>query len=848
MIIPEENSSLNEILNAAYMPLFDDISASAIQVTSELSSYSETDIPILAILLYPDTSNDWQPVWVTESISGFVENLTRRFQRPFTQNLYNFKGYTIQKLFISNRTLFTIDLGSFTLVSESSRAIEDMIRSYHGEMDRLVLTEVQVQPGSFVMNTPNLERWVEQMAQISYRPMLLNSFAGAGPFSARLAENNPDGSLLWKLQGTMEPEDEKSALIRGISGPASEMQLDRFISANTSAFSIFRLEPRMVPPSENEPVSELDQYLAESSDTFREIASTLNDEVAFVTFAESGFMSSSEFLFLRSLDEPAELRRILNNLVSEDLIQALDDNYIVHSSWLGKLFGSDLSTVSNFYLAIHGNTLAISRSNGIVESVGTDHDGRRVVFYDDHYIDIRENLPEKISSFTYVDGPAFNNYIQPWLYPQNYFGALSSSIEILAITTSRENENADLDIEIASYARERTEAPFRERWVYPLGSDMTGTPVLANIGGSARDEIVFATSNGTVYAIAADGTIVTQASTSTDMPVGSPVVYDWYGNNQNVIMQAAGNKIYAWNETGSVLPNFPVELSEDITTPLQVADITRNGVAEMIVATADRNIHILNSRGDNISGWPQTANSLIRSKPLITEMNQLRSVFAFAENALHGWHINGSRRDGFPVFIESQYNGSPVIHDNHILGAASDGNLYATGTGAVFADSLAGSVTGDSLITKSLNISNSSLNRSPLVFNEMIRVDEELVREDLILTQSSNGSILIVNTDGKLRFTQSMGQPGSDDVSPVILDINNNNRKEVVSLAGSGRLFAWDLISGQRVHDLPTSGMQHPIYYDMNRDGNMEIIAQTREGLRVWTVFRNQLQPVSQSN
>lgn len=837
LIVPGENSSFNDALNAPYMPLFEDVSSSAIQLTGELLEGSSIDIPLLAILLYPDTSNEWQPVWITESISGLVNNLTRRFQQPFAQNQYHFMGYTIEKLFMSNRVFYVLEHGPYMFVSESSLAIEDMLRTLHNQIQPMNLSPEQVLPGSYVLNTPNLDRWVEQLAQVTYRPLLINIFSGSGPVSTRLTQNNPDERVLWNLRGEMTVDRNPSALIRSISAPSREFQLDRFISTNTAAFSIFQFEPRMVPPDE-EPEGPLDQYFADNRSEFREMASLLNNEVAFVAFAESGFMSSSEFLFLRRLNEPTAFRSMLNRLSTEGLIQRDGSIYIANSRWLGRLIGSDLSPINNFYLGIHGNTAAISRSRNLTESVGVDHDRRRVVYYDDHYISIRENLPVELSSFTFVDTPNFNSFIQPWLYPQNYLGALSSNLELLTITTSRDDETSPVEVNISSFVRETRDVPFIERWVFPFTSDITGTPVLANIGGSAREEIVYAVTDGTVYAVASDGTIITQASTSPDTPVGSPVVYDWYGNNQNVILQAAGNKIYAWNEAGSLLPNFPVELSENITTPLQVQDVTRNGVAEIIVATSDRNVHILDARGNNISGWPQSANSIIRSKPLVVQLGAQRTLFAFAENGLHGWNINGLRRAGFPVFIEAQYNGSPVMYNNHLIGAASDGNIYATGTTELFADSLVAAATGDSLITQSLNLSNNSLNRTPAIYNEMIRVDGELVREDLILVQSGNGSVMIFNTEGALRFSQNMGQPGSEHFSPLITDINGNNRRDVVSLANFGRLYAWDLISGNRIYELPTSGMRYPLFFDLNRDGNTEIIAQTREGLRTWTIFR----------
>src|SRR5690625_13894 len=840
LIVPEENRALSDFLEEPYMPLFDDISASAGQVTGDLATYVQgTDIPLLAILLYPDTSNEWQPVWVAGTDNGVVEMLAQQLERPFAQNWYEFNDHTIHVIRISGRTFYVAGLDTYTLISESSLGIEDFLRTRNGMIPALELTEGQLRPGSFIINAPNLERWVEQLVQITLRPGLAGTFEGARPLALSLHGQPADEHLFWRLQGEMPLEEDLSPCTTLFRSPADEMILDRYISTNASAFSIFRLEPRRIPaPEPDGPIGELDQYLDRNSELYSLLSSSLESEVAFAAFAESGFMSSSEVLFLRRLSDPGALRRVMNQLAEEGLVLVEGNSWYLHSRRLGKLLGSDLSPFTSFYLSINGPTLALSRSRGLVETVGADSDRRRTYFYDDDYLTIRNSLPERVSSFTYVQAPEFGNYLQPWLYPQNYIQALTSSLDILTITTARESELEPLKVDFASFAKDETEVPYRERWILPIQSELNGTPLLADISGNNRPDVVFTTVDGGVHAIATDGSTVTEVSTGQDSPVGPPLVYDWYGNNQRVIMQAAGNKIYAWNASGSPLPNFPVILREEITTPLHVADVTRDGVAEMIVATADRQVHILDARGDAISGWPRTANSQIQAPPLLAEVDGQRSIFVFAENGLHSWHVNGQRRSGYPVFIESRFNGSPVAHDNRLLGSAADGNLYAIGTTPLFADSLV-TATGDSLITQALNISNSNISHSPAIYNEMIRVDEQLVREDLILLQDDNGAVQIYSSQGHLRFSQSMGQPGSGEVPPLILDIDNNGRSDVLSLAASGRLYSWDLISGTRKFNLPTSGMHYPLVVDLDGDGDMEIITQTREGLRTWTIYQS---------
>ena len=106
------------------------------------------------------------------------------------------------------------------------------------------------------------------------------------------------------------------------------------------------------------------------------------------------------------------------------------------------------------------------------------------------------------------------------------------------------------------------------------------------------------------------------------------------------------------------------------------------------------------------------------------------------------------------------------------------------------------------------------------------------------MTQSTNGSVFLYNTEGKLRFTKSLGQPGSNTFVPQLADINSDRNQELLALAEFGRLFAWEILTEERLFGLPTSGMKYPVITDLNGDGQKELIAQTREGLRCWTIIK----------
>ncbi|MEX2352022.1 MAG: hypothetical protein WD529_06270 [Balneolaceae bacterium] len=841
VMIPQQEETIYSLLEAPYITLLEDLSSSSMQVTGELLTESDESIYVRAILLFPDTANEWKPVWVTETPAALLQWLAQRFHRPFAQNLYTFKGQDIHHLSLDNRSLFAVRHGSWTLFSESSFAIEEMIRTSSGELPSLQLQTRDIEPGTLIVNTSHLDRWVGQNAQVLYRPALTGSFQGGTPLGLKLNqtfEDSTEEAPLWKLEGLMEAPGDSSPLIRSISAESAPITLERYIPIPVATFSILQLPPRMVPPDQP-PSGELDQHLIDNRELWQRLATALGDEIAFAAFDESGLTTSSEFLFLRRAEDPETVTQILEQLREEEWIVSTGNIYHINSLLLGQLIGSDLSPITSFYLSVFDGVVAISRNRQITERAQTDFDRRNVVLYDPYYEGFRSQFPDEISSITYVDGERFHTYVQPWLFPLHKIGALTSRFDILLITTHRNTLSDPLAVSVSSFQRERELEPYRERWLYPLSApEISGEPVLTDLTGNGREEIVFSTPQGSVFAISADGSIVTQVSTGSDTPVGPPVVFDWYGNNQRVIMQAAGNRIYAWNLNGEMLPNFPVQAGEEITTPLQIIDVTRNGLAEMLFATADRRFHILDERGNPITGWPQTTNAVIRSRPLFQMLGSERTLIAFSENALHAWSVNGMRRDGFPLFTEARFNGSPIIYGEHILGAGSDGQLYAVGEQTLFADSLDSSVTGDSLIVQSLNVSNSPLNATPVVTNERVRTDdEEILQEDLILTQSANGSIFLINMEGSVRFTRSMAQPSSETSGPMTTDLNGNGQRDLVALAGFGRLFAWNLTTGERITDLPTTSMRFPVIRDLTRDGQMEIIAHTREGLRAWTIL-----------
>lgn len=837
-IIPvEPGMDIRNLLTEPYIPLLDDITPSAMQLTSSLiPDESSATFSLYAMLLYPDTSTDWQPVWIGQTSSGTIESLQNQYTRKYQQNNYRFQGQTVRKAFISDRILFFVEIDDFTIISESSLAIEDIIRTVNGNQPALSIPPTS-DFQNIIINTPQLSVFARHNSAITNRPLLQDIFKGAGPMSMNFLSGTEDRE--WEFSGSSNVGDPYSDFLRLLRSDPAPFQLHRYIPVNVAAFGLFRDQPGRFMPDSVSSVSPADDYLKENESAILSIKNSLGSEIAIALFSESGPASESEYLYLREINNAESLRNLLANMANNDLAISDEQTYFVNSTVMGKLMGSHLYPDSDFYIVIYDNVAAFATRKGLVESVGSDAERRRVMFYDDDYRNIMQSFESPLSAFFYADANQLGTYVQPWLYPQHYATPILNQFDQMVVATRFNTSASTLEFLVKNFERDETEEPYREQWVYPLNdAELTGKPVFANITGSERQEIIFSTNSGSVFAIAADGTTILQTSTSTDIPSGPPVVYDWYGNNQPVIMQAASNKIYAWNKSGDMLPNFPIELDEEITTPLTVQDVLANGVPEIVVATANRNLHLLNTRGLPVTGWPQSTNSIINSQPLIADFDGEKSIFAFSENTLHSWSLTGQRRDGFPVFLPSQINGSPTLAGSHLLGAGLDGDLYAIGSSALYTDTLSTNITSDSLIVESIQVSNSGLSGTPIFRSDlMIRSEAGLEREDIILLQSGNGSVFMYTLSGELLLTQNMGQPASSNSTPFFADINSDDRLDIVATASFGRIYAWDVLSGERHLELPTAAMNYPAVYDFDENGFAEVITQTREGLQSWTIF-----------
>lgn len=836
LIVPKEGVDLLNISQTEYASVLDDLTPSALQQVLSVDSAITQVVDLKALALYPATSTESQFLWISES-SQPLENWAPSFYEPFSQNFYAFSGIRIHKLSLNTFELFASQVDNWLIISQSSRTVESALRAYLG-LSKSMNIENEPTAGQLIINSEKLDHWVQQFVNVAYRPSVMGSFTGIEPLS--LTYTPSEGTTpAFQFSGEITLKDTSRApLIESLTSENKPVSLDRYIASNAASFAIMRLNPKLVPAQpESNVVSRIDSLLSSQTDTFRDLALTVDDEFAVVTFPESGLLASGEYLFLRKLQSVTTFRSMMNDFAEAGLVTKTGSSFYVNSAVIGELIGSELNPFSDFYLSFSRDVAVISKRRGLSESVESDRNRRRVIYYDETYSNARNELPSDLSGLVWTYSDQFFKFIEPYLMSGNVFNGLLGQYDITMMGFEKVENSNNVNFTFRSLTEEGSVQPYDELWVLPLdGDELTGTPVFADLVGSSTDEILVATESGEVQALAFDGTVVMTASTDGELPIGSPVIYDWYGNGQPIVMIGAGTKIFAWNEAGNLLPQFPIEIGERVSAPIVVTDVLRNGIPEIIVATENRKIHVIDGRGQNVRGWPQFTNSVVTQQPVFAQVDDAWSIWVYSQNILHSWLRSGGVRPGYPTFINASFTSKPTIFDNQILGSASDGYIYSIGQQPSFKDSLAISIQMDSISIKSLYATNSQLTGVSVEENVLLRDSTGFYRSDLYVTQSANGSVLLFNPDGELEVTHSLGQPASATYHPQVLDLNGDDSRELIALAEFGRLFAWEVLTDERIFNIPTSGMRFPVIADLNGDGLNELIAQTREGLRCWTI------------
>src|SRR5690554_5063760 len=97
LLVMEEGTKVSDVSEKKYFSYLSDLSSSPIQQMSSLGDNFPASLPLTVLALYPATSTESHLLWISEFQSKNFDKLASDYYEPFTQNNYQFYGYTIHR-------------------------------------------------------------------------------------------------------------------------------------------------------------------------------------------------------------------------------------------------------------------------------------------------------------------------------------------------------------------------------------------------------------------------------------------------------------------------------------------------------------------------------------------------------------------------------------------------------------------------------------------------------------------------------------------------------------------------------------------------------------------------------
>jgi hypothetical protein len=120
----------------------------------------------------------------------------------------------------------------------------------------------------------------------------------------------------------------------------------------------------------------------------------------------------------------------------------------------------------------------------------------------------------------------------------------------------------------------------------------------------------------------------------------TPIVCDLNKNGHQEIIFCADDKVFAVNQYGVLIDNFPFKTSgvSKISSGCSVADLDGDGVNEVIFGTGDGRVYAYSTNGKILDGFPLLCGKEIKATPAIINTGGNFGIIAYSQDGyLYGW-------------------------------------------------------------------------------------------------------------------------------------------------------------------------------------------------------------------
>lgn len=353
----------------------------------------------------------------------------------------------------------------------------------------------------------------------------------------------------------------------------------------------------------------------------------------------------------------------------------------------------------------------------------------------------------------------------------------------------------------------QTQVVATPKWQIPLDSEPGGVQIV-DLDKNGTLEMVFSTEKS-IYIVSKDGNIIKQIPISYTDTHTPPVIINMDKDPALEIVTGSGRSVGAWNMDGTQVPGWPRPVNREYVSAVMAGDLERDGVKDIIAVSYDytgtSDLNVWNSKGEARSGFPRTFNYW-PGTPALADLNS-----------------NGTQKIIFPTMLLGDRTGESKLYVIKPNGTNLPGFPFSANT---------------SMGTASV----ADLNKDGKL---------EVIVSSGYTPHSLDYPLYVLNSDGtKYSNWNVKASDGSDQFS--LGDFNNDGKIEVAMehATAGGEAYVYDY-SGKKMKGWPISlssdwgGLQTPIIVDINGDNKADFISSSTTGKIFAGNLSGQLIPIN---
>ena len=304
----------------------------------------------------------------------------------------------------------------------------------------------------------------------------------------------------------------------------------------------------------------------------------------------------------------------------------------------------------------------------------------------------------------------------------------------------------------------------------------------------------------------------------------SPTIADLNVDSSSEIYFGAENEsFYGFDETGTILDGFPIDINGGIRSSPAVADLDNNGDKEIVFGSNNGRLTILNSDGSQNNIYQISGG--INGSPALYDLDgdmDLEIVFTSDYNSsgmVYAIHHNGEDFENFPVNIGEKMLVGAAIGDLEndgevdIVVCTWGENIYV--------------LTSEGVIKPGFPFISTKRFNTPATLADLT-ADGNLE----IIAGNDDGNLHVLNFNGQELYSYNTGDDIRGGIS--VSDINNDGSLELLFTGYDDLLHVWSPIEDSELEGFPINlgerSLSEPVTVDLDNDGDLEIIAVNKDG------------------